>query len=155
MRSNNRVLTQSVGGAMIPLVGRLLEKRGIDDAVGAVAVHGSVGAWSLIAVGLLASGYPNVAGPDVSLGGQAVGMVTFAVLGFVPGWAVSFAMARAGMLRIPPEAEALGMDLSELPATPFPEGIPATSPPRIVQHGAPVMARNGNGAVAEAPATAG
>jgi ammonium transporter, Amt family len=146
-----------VGGVMIPLVGRFIEKRGIDDAVGAVSVHGSVGVWSLIAVGLFASGYPNVAGPDVSLLGQLVGVLTFAALGFIPGWAVSFAMARSGLLRVSPEAEAMGMDLSELPATPFPEGIPATIGPRIAEYGdlAPVVARNGHthGAVAEAPAT--
>jgi ammonium transporter, Amt family len=146
-----------IGGAMIPLVGRLLEKRGIDDAVGAVAVHGSVGAWSLIAVGLLASGYPNVVGPDVSLLGQVAGMVTFAVLGFVPGWGISFAMKKAGLLRISGEAEMLGMDQSELPATPFPEGIPATREPRIAESGTlvtPVMNGNGNGAVVD-PAPAG
>ncbi len=146
-----------IGGVLIPLVGRLLEKRGIDDAVGAVSVHGAVGVWSLIAVGLFASGYPNVAGPDVSLLGQLGGVATFAALGFIPGWVVSFAMAKAGVLRISAEAEAMGMDLSELPATPYPEGIPPTIGPRIAEYGdlAPVVARtNGhtNGAVAEAPA---
>ncbi len=146
-----------IGGVLIPLVGRLLEKRGIDDAVGAVSVHGAVGVWSLIAVGLFASGYPNVVGPDVSLLGQLGGVATFAALGFIPGWVVSFAMAKAGMLRISAEAEAMGMDLSELPATPYPEGIPPTIGPRIAEYGdpAPVVARtNGhtNGAVAEAPA---
>ena len=48
---------------MMPFVGSLLEKRGIDDAVGAVAVHGAVGLWSLVAVGIFASGYPNVVAP--------------------------------------------------------------------------------------------
>jgi hypothetical protein len=30
------------------------------------------------------------------------------------------------MLRTPPEVELLGMDLAEIPATPYPEGVPVT-----------------------------
>jgi ammonium transporter, Amt family len=140
-----------VGGLMIPYVGRLLERFRLDDPVGAVAVHGSVGLWSLVAVGIFAAGYPNVAGPDVSLWGQLVGAATFVALGFVPGWAISFALRKAGALRITPEAELLGLDLSELPATPFPEGLPATSPPRVGATAPVPVAVNGRG---EAPASA-
>jgi Amt family ammonium transporter len=35
-----------------------LEKMGIDDAVGAVTVHGVLGLWGVLAVGLFAYGYP-------------------------------------------------------------------------------------------------
>ena len=56
-----------IGGAIIPYSGRLVEKFGIDDAVGAVSVRGVVGVWSLLACGIFASGYPSaVGGPDIS-----------------------------------------------------------------------------------------
>jgi ammonium transporter, Amt family len=120
-----------VGGAMLPYVARVLERFRIDDAVGAVAVHGACGLWSLLAVGIFASGYSNTIGPDVSLGGQAVGAVTFLALGFVPGWLVSKALGVSGLLRVPQTAEIAGLDLSEIPASAFPEGVPPTAVPRI------------------------
>jgi ammonium transporter, Amt family len=96
-----------------------------------VAVHGACGLWSLLAVGIFASGYSNAVGPDVSLGGQAVGAVTFLALGFIPGWAVSKVLAATGLLRVPQTAEIAGLDLSEIPASAFPEGVPPTAVPRI------------------------
>jgi Amt family ammonium transporter len=115
------------GGFAIPKVGAWIERRGVDDPVGAISVHGFCGAWSLLAMGLFASGYPNIDGmPDTSLVGQVVGLAVCAALGFGFGWGASKALAIAGMLRIPPEVEALGMDLAEIPATPYPEGVPVT-----------------------------
>ena len=68
----------------------------------------------------------------------------FAALGFIPGYAVAWALKATGLLRSPPEVELLGLDLSELPAAPYPEGIPPTAvSPRFV----PV-----NGSAAAAPA---
>ncbi|MBN1530882.1 MAG: hypothetical protein JW895_17605, partial [Thermoleophilaceae bacterium] len=119
------------GGVLMVAVGHLLERFRIDDAVGAVAVHGAVGLWSLLALGIFAAGYPNIVGPDTSLAGQAVGALTFLALGFVPGWVCSKALALAGLLRIPAAAEQAGLDLSEIPASAFPEGIPPTPEPRI------------------------
>jgi ammonium transporter, Amt family len=124
------------GGFAIPKVGAWIERRGVDDPVGAISVHGFCGAWSLLAMGLFASGYPNIDGmPDTSLVGQVVGLAVCAALGFGFGWGASKALAIAGMLRIPPEVEALGMDLAEIPATPYPEGVPVT------------VMRNGHGAL--------
>jgi ammonium transporter, Amt family len=137
-----------IGTVLMVYAARALERFGIDDAVGAVAVHGAVGFWSLIAMGIFAAGYPNVVGPDTSLGGQAVGAVVFLALGFVPGYVASKLLAVAGLLRVPPAVEAAGLDLSEIPASAYPEGIPATPEPRI----AVVASTNGGPAVAE-PAT--
>jgi ammonia channel protein AmtB len=112
------------GGVMIPYLGRLIERFGIDDVVGAVTVHGGMGVWSLLASGLLLGGYPNVAGaPDVSLLGQVAGIAIFAVLGFVPGFACSYGLKRLDMLRIPAAVEAQGLDLSEVPAQAYPEAL--------------------------------
>lgn len=127
-----------IGGGIIPLGGRLIERFGIDDAVGAVPVHGMCGAWSLLAAGIFASGYPNGDFADVSFLGQLVGMLTFLALGFIPGYLVSLVLKKLRLLRIPEAVELAGLDLSEIPAAPYPEGIPATD--RLVL---PVAIANG------------
>ena len=111
-----------------------MERFKIDDAVGAVSVHGVVGVWSLLALGIFASGYPsNVGGPDTSIVGQLGGIAVFAALGFIPGYAFAWVLKKAKLLRSPAEVEILGLDLSEIPAAPYPEGIPATAvAPRFV-----------------------
>ena len=53
--------------------------------------------------------------------------MVLALLGFVPGYAISLALKKVDMLRIPAEVELAGLDLSEVPATPYPEGIPVTT----------------------------
>ena len=106
----------------------------IDDPVGAVAVHGMVGVWSLLACGIFLAGTPSaVGGPDISILGQVASIGVFAALGFIPGYLCAGALKLAGLLRSPPEVEILGLDLSEIPAAPYPEGIPATAlAPRFV-----------------------
>jgi hypothetical protein len=60
--------------------------------------------------------------------GQLVGLVTFAALGFIPGYGVSYVLKLFGMLRITPGAEIAGLDLVEIPLKPYPEGLtPATN----------------------------
>ncbi len=128
-----------VGGFLIPYSGRLIERFGIDDAVGAVSVHGVCGAWSLLACGIFAWGYPNVVGPDTTLYGQAVSMVAFIALGFIPGYVLAWGLKKAGVLRVPAHAEVMGLDLAEVPSVPYPEGIPST------------VGRNGSAAAAPSP----
>jgi len=121
-----------VGGVLIPYLGKLLEKFGIDDVVGAVTVHGGAGFYGLAVSGFLLWGYPNITTedgplPEINPLGQIGGAVVLALLGFLTGYLISLAMKKAKMLRIPPEAEIAGLDLSEVPATPFPEGTPVTT----------------------------
>ena len=115
------------GGALIPLVGRLVEKCGIDDAVGAVAVHGFSGVYGLVLVGIFASGYPNVVdgAPAINFMGQFEGAIVMALLGFIPGFAVSYVLKKVNLLRVPEEVEIIGLDLVEIPARPYPESMPA------------------------------
>lgn len=112
------------GGAMIPLMGKLIEKFKIDDVVGAVTVHGGMGLFSLIVAGIVLNGYPNTEGvASITLGGQLVGAVTFLALGFIPGYGISWVLKKLGLLRIPEAVEIAGLDLSEIPALPYPEGF--------------------------------
>ncbi|OBF24986.1 ammonium transporter [Mycobacterium sp. ACS4331] len=114
-------------GAIAPFIGRLLEKFKIDDVVGAVSVHGGVGLYSVLVAGVFLHGYPNTDGnPSVSFWGQAIGALVFAALGFIPAYLVSLGLKKANLLRIPKEVEEQGLDLSEVPATPYPEGVPVT-----------------------------
>ncbi|WP_218012763.1 ammonium transporter [Bacillus sp. AFS040349] len=115
-----------IGGAISPFIGNFLEKRKIDDPVGAIAVHGFIGIWSVIAVGVFASGYPNINGPEISLLGQLICAGIIILLGFLPGYGISFMLKKLNMLRIPKHAELLGLDLTEIPGSAYPEGIPIT-----------------------------
>jgi len=117
------------GGAIMAPAARMLEKLGIDDAVGAVTVHGTLGIWGVLAVGIFASGYPALQGdpgvPTVSFVGQLVGVVIMFLLGFVPGYVVSLILKMVGLLRVGEAAELLGLDLTKVPNTAYPEGINA------------------------------
>ncbi|MGU3499766.1 ammonium transporter [Mycobacterium sp. C31M] len=117
-----------VGGMLIPYIGQLLEKFKIDDVVGAVTVHGGMGLYSLLVAGIFLHGYPNTDGnPSITFWGQAIGAVTFAALGFIPAYLLSLLLKKVGLLRVPAEVELQGLDLTEIPATPYPEGIPVTA----------------------------
>ena len=89
----------------------------IDDAVGAVAVHGYAGFIGLIICGFVLWGAP--ASPfegyaTISPWGQFVGaIIMFVVLGFIPAFIVSKIMSAVGILRVPPEVEFLGLDFRE------------------------------------------
>ena len=120
-------LISFIGGIFIPKVHEMiLTKFKIDDAVGAVAVHGVGGVWGLLAVGIFASGYPNVEGPAISFLGQFQSMIVFLLLGFIPGFVLSYVLKLVGLLRCPAEAEMVGLDITEVPAKAYPESrIPA------------------------------
>lgn len=95
--------------------------------VGAVSVHGGIGLYSLLMSGIFLHGYPNTGGnPSISFWGQAVGALVFVALGFIPAYLVSLGLKKAKLLRIPKEVEEQGLDLTEVPATPYPEGVPVT-----------------------------
>jgi len=108
-------LIAMAGGAAGPFLAKVIERYGIDDPVGAVTVHGLCGLWSVVAVGLFASGYPNVGNPPISLGGQLAGALLLAVMGFVPGYALSWLLKSLGALRVGQQVETQGLDPVEVP----------------------------------------
>ena len=116
------------GGCIMPIAAKFFEKIGIDDAVGAVTVHGVLGAWGVIAVGIFAAGYPALQGEagsvaTINVVGQAIGLGVMFLLGFVPGYVLSLIFRILGLLRVPREAELAGLDLTKVPATAYPEGM--------------------------------
>ncbi|MEO0618605.1 MAG: ammonium transporter [Pseudomonadota bacterium] len=122
-----------IGACMMPASYRFFEKLGIDDAVGAVTVHGTLGLWGVLAVGIFASGYPalggDAGGVTIGIVGQAIGAVVMFLLGFVPGYVVSLILRAMGLLRVGEAAELAGLDPTKVPASAYPEGIGASAAP--------------------------
>jgi ammonium transporter, Amt family len=111
------------GGMLAVYAGGYVEKNlRIDDAVGAVAVHGVCGFYGVFLVGIFAGGFPTgVNNIESSFGGQLVGMMAFLPLAFLPGYLASWALKKANLLRVPPEVELEGLDMAEFQQDFFPE----------------------------------
>ena len=112
-----------------------LEKKGIDDPVGAIAVHGGTGTFGVIAVGLFANGVygggwngaVDDAGEAIAVKGLfygEVGQLGAQLLGVVVIWTVIFGMAFAffkiqnkltkGGIRVTEDVEISGLDIPEM-----------------------------------------
>ena len=94
-----------------------VEKRfKIDDAVSAVAVHGYAGFFGVCIADFMLWGYPSSPNADYAVitpWGQLAGaIIMFWVLGFAPAFLVAKLLAKLNVLRIPPQIELLGLDIS-------------------------------------------
>ena len=92
----------------------------IDDAVGAVAVHGYAGVVGLIICGFMLWGYPS-SGYEGYAAINPLGMIIgavimFGLLGFLPGWIIAKVLNGMGRLRIPKEVELAGLDFNYMEA---------------------------------------
>lgn len=89
----------------------------IDDAVGAVAVHGYAGVIGLVIAGFVLWGHPSSPYEGytaINPLGQAIGaVIMFGVLGFLPCWILAKILNARGMLRVPRALELAGLDLGE------------------------------------------
>ena len=103
----------AVGGLLVVFSIVLLDKLKIDDPVGAISVHGTVGIW-----GLLAVCFTN---PDASLIAQLKGI--FAIFAWVFGtsFVFWFAIKKTLGIRVSEEEEYEGVDLSECGLEAYPE----------------------------------
>jgi ammonium transporter, Amt family len=113
--------------------GNLIERRfRVDDAVGAVAVHGVSGFLGILWVGIFAAGYPTgLNNVESSFGGQIMGLITFLPLGFLSGWVAAWVLKKLNVLRVPVAVEVEGLDLAEYETDFYPEF--ALSPESIVE----------------------
>ena len=88
----------------------------IDDAVGAVAVHGYAGFYGVCIAGFMLWGYPATAlleESTINPLGQFIGaIIMFFVLGFFPGLILAKVLNGMGILRIPEEVELAGLDIN-------------------------------------------
>ena len=106
--------------AAVAVVGvPLVERLGIDDPIGAVAVHGLAGVWGTLATGLLA--VPALAanvgvghgglfytGWPYQLGVQALGLVAVGAFTFTASFGSLWAMNRLWGIRVEPHVETAG-----------------------------------------------
>jgi len=109
-----------------------VERIGIDDPIGAVAVHGMSGVWGTLATGLFA--VPALAanlstgrgglvytGSFHQLGVQALGIVSVGVFTFTASFSVLFVMHKLWGIRVEDHVETAGLDVSEHGMWGYPE----------------------------------
>ncbi|MFN2467378.1 MAG: ammonium transporter [Gaiellaceae bacterium] len=116
----------AVGGVL------LVERLGIDDPIGAVAVHGMAGVWGTLATGIfavpalagnLATGQGGLlyTGSFHQLGTQALGLLAVGAFTFTVSFGSLWAMKRTFGIRVAPEVETAGLDVSEHGMWGYPE----------------------------------
>jgi ammonium transporter, Amt family len=109
-----------------------VERIGIDDPIGAVSVHGMAGVWGTLATGLfavpaLASNLATGTGGLVYTGSfhqlaiQALGLVAVGGFTFSASFATLWGMKRLWGIRVEPETETAGLDVSEHGMWGYPE----------------------------------
>jgi Amt family ammonium transporter len=110
----------------------LVERLGIDDPIGAVAVHGLSGVWGTLATGLFAvpalaanlatgSGGLLYTGSFHQLGVQALGLGAVGAFTFTACFASLWAMKRLWGIRVEEHVETSGLDVSEHGMWGYPE----------------------------------
>lgn len=106
-------LIGALGGGLVVISIVTLDKLKIDDPVGAISVHGVVGAWGLLAVPLTNSG--------ATFTGQLVGMLTIFIWVFAASFVTWLIIKSVMGLRVSEEDEYQGVDLSECGMEAYPE----------------------------------
>ncbi len=116
-------LISMLTAVLVVYAGNWIEtKMRVDDAVGAVAVHGVAGFLGMFWVGVFAAGYPTgINNVESSIGGQLMGMATFLPLGFLSGYVASLILKKLSILRVPMVVELEGLDMVEYGTLVYPE----------------------------------
>lgn len=103
----------AIGGVIVVFSIITLDKFKIDDPVGAISVHGTVGIFGIFAV-LLSD-------PDATFMGQLVGLLVIFIWVFATSALVWFALKAIMGIRVTEEEEAEGVDISECGMEAYPE----------------------------------
>jgi len=106
-------LIGSIGGIIVVASIVAFDKIRIDDPVGAISVHGTVGIWGVMAV-LLTNG-------DATFSGQIVGVISIFAWAFLASLIVWFALKAIMGVRVSEEEEYEGVDISECGLEAYPE----------------------------------
>ena len=109
------VIAGGIGGALVVFSVLFFDKIKIDDPVGAISVHGVVGMWGTIAVGL---SFLTKADCEATLGIQILGTLAIGAFAFIFTF-ITFGILKATMgVRVSEEEEYEGLDVAE-------HGVPA------------------------------
>ncbi len=111
------IITGAIAGIVVVYAVRFIE-RWVDDAVGAVAVHGVCGAWGTLAAGMFDSAGMFV--PSV-MGIQLIGIAAAFAWSFPVSLAVFYLLKKTIGLRVNGTLEELGLDLHEHDNEAYPE----------------------------------
>ena len=114
------IITGAIAGVLVHYSMKLLEKK-VDDAVGAVSVHGVCGAWGTLAAGLF------------DMGGFSLEVVGVQLIGIGAAFAwtfpvsyILFKVINAVLpLRVTEQLEEMGLDIHEHDAEAYPEFTPS------------------------------
>jgi Amt family ammonium transporter len=119
MTAGGAVLAGLIGGIIVVFSIEIIEKKlKIDDAIGAASVHGVVGFWGTIVIGLwgvdgdTGLGLFNGGGADQFIA-QLTGGVAYAVWAVVLSFIVFGILKKTVGLRVTEEEEVAGLDISE------------------------------------------
>ena len=138
-------LIGAVAGVIVVISVFFFERRGVDDPVGAISVHGVGGLWGVIAVGLFADGthgdgYQHVAGNVAGLfyGNPKQLVAQLIMAASCIAWNVIVAGGifwgigkLIGTNRVPPEVEIAGLDIAEMGIPGYPEFIAHLTPEQV------------------------
>jgi Amt family ammonium transporter len=127
------VLIGLIGGVLVVYSALFFDRIRVDDPVGALSVHLMNGIWGTLAVGLFANPsaapYDPTAGPAAGLfAGGGVDQLVKQLIGVVGVGVFSLALSVIGWglvkaccgLRVDPECEAAGLDISEMGMEAYP-----------------------------------
>ena len=107
------VLIGLVSGVLVVYSINFIEKKGFDDAVGAISVHGVCGAWGVLAVAIFDTNDGLINGGSSLFVPQIIGMLAIAAWAYITSFIVLKAIDSVVGLRVTPEEEIAGLDASE------------------------------------------
>ncbi|MBT2728741.1 ammonium transporter [Bacillus sp. ISL-75] len=124
------VLIGFISGILVFYSIRFFEKKGIDDPIAALSVHGTAGVWGTLSTGFFATkelatvGKPGLfyGGGFHQLGVQALGVIASGAFALVASF-ILLAIIKKAMngLRVTEEEEIIGLDISEHGSYGYPE----------------------------------
>ena len=107
------VLIGSVSGVLVVYSINFIEKKGLDDAVGAVSVHGICGAWGVFAVSIFDTSEGLLYGGNALVIPQLIGIAAIGAWAYTTSFGVLKIIDRMFGLRVSKEEEIAGLDVSE------------------------------------------
>jgi len=112
------VLVGGIAGVLVVLSILMFDKLKIDDPVGAISVHGVCGIWGTLAVGIFT---------EASLWVQLIGIIAILSATFIFSLTVFGLIKAVWGVRVSPEVESDGLDISEHGNNAYPDFSPVRS----------------------------
>ena len=106
------VLVGAIGGVIVYFSILFLEKKGIDDPVGAISAHGVVGIFGVMAVTITGG---------ASFMAQLIGVLSIALFTYIASFIVVMVINSVMPIRATDEEQDIGLDVSEIGIEAYPE----------------------------------